>query len=340
MAMPTSALASAGASLMPSPAMATTRPSRCSFATSASLSAGLTSPWTSSMPSCGRDRSGRGQAVAGGHDDADAQRLERRQRFRRACLDRIGDREQPGQAAIDGEEHDAGAFARAALPPAAASASTATPASFISARVAEQRPPGRRPCRARRCPCPTRSSRACRARGRARAPRDDRLGQRMLAALVEARREAQHLVFAMAGDGDGAVEGGLALGQRAGLVDDQGVDLAQVLDRRGIAEQHALRRRLARRHHDRHRRGQAERAGAGDDEHRDGVDQAVDPARLGTEQAPGDEGQHGDADHRRARTSRRPGRPCAASAPGSAAPARPSARSARARSASRPSRRA
>ncbi len=52
MAMPTWALASAGASLMPSPAMATTRPSFCSRVTSASLSAGLTSPRTSTMPNC------------------------------------------------------------------------------------------------------------------------------------------------------------------------------------------------------------------------------------------------------------------------------------------------
>ena len=39
MATPTSALASAGASLMPSPAIATMRPSRCNLSTSASLSA-------------------------------------------------------------------------------------------------------------------------------------------------------------------------------------------------------------------------------------------------------------------------------------------------------------
>src|SRR3990167_2461619 len=50
-ATPTSALASAGASLMPSPAMATMCPSFWSLSTSASLSAGLTSPCTSSMPS-------------------------------------------------------------------------------------------------------------------------------------------------------------------------------------------------------------------------------------------------------------------------------------------------
>ena len=50
MAMPTSALASAGASLMPSPAMATTCPSDCNRSINVSLSPGLTSPCTSSIP--------------------------------------------------------------------------------------------------------------------------------------------------------------------------------------------------------------------------------------------------------------------------------------------------
>ena len=50
-AMPTWALARAGASLMPSPAMATTLPSFCRRSTSASLPCGVTSPNTSSMPS-------------------------------------------------------------------------------------------------------------------------------------------------------------------------------------------------------------------------------------------------------------------------------------------------
>jgi hypothetical protein len=41
------------------------------------------------------------------------------------------------------------------------------------------------------------------------------------------------------GTAHGTLEGRLALGQRAGLVDDQRVDLAQVLDRRRVAEQDA-----------------------------------------------------------------------------------------------------
>ena len=50
-AMPTSAPANAGASLIPSPAMATLWPLACSARTRSILSCGRTSPWTSSMPS-------------------------------------------------------------------------------------------------------------------------------------------------------------------------------------------------------------------------------------------------------------------------------------------------
>ena len=121
----------------------------------------------------------------------------------------------------------------------------------------------------------------------------DGLSQRMFAALIEARRQSQHLVCFYPIAGYGAVEGGLALGERAGLVDDQRVDLAEVLDRRGVAEQHALGRGLARGDHDRHGRGQPQRTGTGDDEDGHRVDEAVDPARLGAEEAPEEEGQQG-----------------------------------------------
>ena len=54
MAMPTSARASAGASLMPSPTIATLWPCACSLRTSRSLSWGSTSATASSMPVCAR----------------------------------------------------------------------------------------------------------------------------------------------------------------------------------------------------------------------------------------------------------------------------------------------
>ena len=59
-----------------------------------------------------------------------------------------------------------------------------------------------------------------------------------------------------------------ALGQRAGLVDDERVDLLHALERLGVPDQHAGLRAAADADHDRHRRGEAERARTGDDEHR------------------------------------------------------------------------
>ncbi|MNP01436.1 hypothetical protein D3C76_932500 [compost metagenome] len=52
MAMPMSAVAKAGASLTPSPTMATTCPSLCSCLITAALSSGKTSAITRSMPTC------------------------------------------------------------------------------------------------------------------------------------------------------------------------------------------------------------------------------------------------------------------------------------------------
>jgi hypothetical protein len=50
-------------------------------------------------------------------------------------------------------------------------------------------------------------------------------------------------------------------GERAGLVDDEGVDLLHLLERFGVADEDAVLRALADAHHDRHRRRQAEAHG-------------------------------------------------------------------------------
>ncbi len=52
MAMPISAVTRAGASLIPSPAMATFRPLACSSRIFSAFSVGRTSAMTSSMPTC------------------------------------------------------------------------------------------------------------------------------------------------------------------------------------------------------------------------------------------------------------------------------------------------
>ena len=119
----------------------------------------------------------------------------------------------------------------------------------------------------------------------------------MLAALVQAGSQAQHLVGSAAGRRNCAVKGWFAFRQRAGLVDNQRVHLAQIFNRRSIAKQHPLRCALARGHHDRHRGGQPQGTGAGNDQHRHGIDQAENPGRLRAPQTPGEKGQHGNRHH-------------------------------------------
>ena len=66
----------------------------------------------------------------------------------------------------------------------------------------------------------------------------------------------------------------LAFGERAGLVDDEGVDLLHPLQRFGVLDQHADLGAASDADHDRHRRRQTERAGTGDDQDRDRGDQS------------------------------------------------------------------
>ena len=91
MAMPTSAAASAGASLTPSPAIATTRPAALQRCTTALFCVGQHLGLDLGDAEPARHRLGRGAVVAGQHDDAHALGLQRRQRRGRRRLDRIGD---------------------------------------------------------------------------------------------------------------------------------------------------------------------------------------------------------------------------------------------------------
>ena len=114
------------------------------------------------------------------------------------------------------------ASARAAASPAS------TPSVVKQRRVADRDACGRRP--RPRTPLPVIDSKARRRAERdaalARAPRDDRGGQRMLAAPLEAGRQAQQRRPRRRRRPASTVDQRrLALGQRAGLVDDQRVDL-------------------------------------------------------------------------------------------------------------------
>ena len=108
----------------------------------------------------------------------------------------------------------------------------------------------------------------------------------MLAAALDAGRKLQHLRFIEAGRGGNRHHLRLAFGERAGLVDDKRVDLFHALQRFGVLDQHAGLRAAADADHDRHRRGEAQRARAGDDQHAYGRDQPIGEARFGAEQSP------------------------------------------------------
>ena len=123
---------------------------------------------------------------------------------------------------------------------------------------------------------------------------DDGGGQRMLARLFEAGGQAEQLGFIEPGGGHNRNDPRLALGERAGLVDDQGIDPLEDLERFGVLDQHARGGAAAGADHDRHRRGQPQRTRAGDDQDGDRVDQRMRHPRLGADESPGDKRDDGD----------------------------------------------
>ena len=299
-AMPTSAAASAGASLTPSPAMATTWPCAAGAGRLRSCPRAAPRPATSSMPSVRATASAvvRLSPVSMTIADASA----RRRASAAAVVALIGSATATTPAGLPSTATNSavapslpqrlglrGQRARrrrrapsisAALPSATARPSTVpvTPLPVIdakprlgssgSAALARRRDDGAR-----------------RADARSPAPGWPRAAAGRL--LDDARR------------GNDRDHARLALGQRAGLVDDQRVDLLHPLQRLGDLDQHAGRRALADADHDRHRRREAERAGAGDDQHGHRGDQGVGERGAGSPDRPGDERHERDRDHRR-----------------------------------------
>ena len=167
--------------------------------------------------------------------------------IRRRSLDGIGDGEQPGEFAVDRDVDHGGAVAAQAL-----GFGIQRPGFDAErcqeVRIAEQQRSCRRPCRSRPCrsasrtlrPCPDRVGVLLRiARWRRRADARWRARRWRRAAGFRSRRNP-----AAGNDRDDLR---LALGQRAGLVDHQRVDLFHALQRFGVLDQHAGLRRRARR---------------------------------------------------------------------------------------------
>ena len=106
-ARPRSAVASAAASLTPSPTIATRAPSRCSRSTTATLSAGRTWATTSVDPDLAGGRPGRALVVAGEQDRPQAERPQLGDRLRGRRLHRVAQHQHAAGRAVPGD-HDGG----------------------------------------------------------------------------------------------------------------------------------------------------------------------------------------------------------------------------------------
>ena len=239
---------------------------------------------------------GGGFGIAGQHDHPDAGLVQRPDRLFRAGLDRVGDTDQTRRLAIDRDEHH-----RLALRPAIL-------------RLCRQRGAGRaEPCHQlfiadrdplvfNPCLHAFAGNRLEIARGRNRqAPvfraGDNGGGQRMFAGPFDRGDPCEQLIAVQAAFRLDRDQLWLALGQRPGLVDHDGVDFFEGFERLGILDQDSVLRPLASADHDRHRSGETQRTGTGDDQHRDGVDQPIGERRLRSPQRPDHEGYQSDQHH-------------------------------------------
>ena len=235
--------ASAGASLMPSPAMATMRPSLLKLLDVRLFWSGKTSATTSSIPSC------RATASAVVRLSPVSITIRNPSAWSResppaSSLDGIGHAEQPGKLAVDGDETSPSALAAETLRPVRESQQCrcrfveqraiaegdlfpSTVRSLLCRSPTETRTRVKVGCLSLELPLP-RSPRPVDVRCRARGWRPN--GEFALGFdPATSRRHQLRLPF----------------GQRAGLVDDQRVDLLEHFDRFGVLDEYAGLWRLA-----------------------------------------------------------------------------------------------
>ena len=118
----------------------------------------------------------------------------------------------------------------------------------------------------------------------------------MLRQRLHARRQPQRLIRLKARRRDKIRQARLAESERPRLVEGDHPRFAESLQRLALAKQHAELGGAARAGHDRGRRGEAHRAGTGDDQHGDGIDEREGKTRLGADQHPDEKGCGGDGE--------------------------------------------
>lgn len=121
----------------------------------------------------------------------------------------------------------------------------------------------------------------------------------MLAGHLEPGREVHEAIGLVAVHGMYRDQFRMALRERPRLVHHQRIDLAHHFQTLGILEQHTQQRPLAGAHHDGHGRGQAQCAGAGDDQHCHRIHHGMGQSGFGTKPPPGQKGGNRDQYHGR-----------------------------------------
>ena len=238
MAMPTSAWASAGASLTPSPTIATLRPSACSSATLAALSS---RPHAREHPVDAEvvgDRPRHRLGVPGDHHDLDAQPVQGVDRLTRLRSHFVGQLQCARHGPVDQDVQHDRAFA-VPRPPLRA----ARPARPLPTAADRRRgPDGRRPSRSPRPRATTKSPTPQAPSGFAPSPRPTM-------ARASGCSESVSAAAASASTSDLAAatrrghrrHARLTLRQGAGLVEQHGADRPHALQREPVLDQHAAR---------------------------------------------------------------------------------------------------
>ena len=298
-AIPISAAASAGASFTPSPAIATTSPCLRSRRRCVSLILRKDFRLDLADAELARDRFGRRAIVAGQHHDADARRLEGANRVGGRRLDRVGDRDDAAGLAVERGEDRCRAivaqFVRRPFERRDINSSRLHHGPVAERRLAPVNRAGHALARRGIEGVDLGESQDCGPSPRARwpSPADARFPVRGLPQAA-----AIHLLATPP-----TALSATTLGLPSVSVPVLSTTSVSIFSNRSSASAFLISTPACSAapdaDHDRHRRREAERARAGDDQHRDRRDQAVGVARLGTQTAQAMKASDRDGDHQR-----------------------------------------
>ncbi len=243
------------------------------------------------------DRLGGAPVVAGSHDDPQPAGAQRGDGARRRLLHPVGDRDEAGGRPVDGDEQDG-------LPGCRQRLRDLLQRRGIDPGVPQHRGVAERDLAS----ADPAADPLARDRGKVigiggealdtavGGACHDGVGKRMLRPPLQRGGQRQDPVGLETRGGDHVGQRRSAGGQGPGLVDDQHVHLREPFQGFRVAHEHPGTGAPAGRHHDRHRRGQTERARAGDDEDADRRGSRKGQRRRRSEQQPRGARDRGDGD--------------------------------------------